>query len=441
MNETTINLTPSPGMKPEFLATVEPLSTTTTSQQFSLPFEIVLDGYTREPWSSGMAHKSSSSSGQDSNTNTSGWKTGYLLSTDGRNRLPGFLKYLRDRKKACISKFTDSTTASTRAILVVPFDPPPISSEHQLLPEGVDKTQLLYVMYLSDDRLLNRGKKSPIDANKQIQMEQQKLKEKQRQQQQQKLQREQQQQKIQREQQQQVQKQQMAQRSTSQTSSSKKGIGGGILGNLLGAQQRTDTHLDVVRTKRRNNDLAPDLTSGAAGVITSFREKVAADLEKFKSDRSTFVAKVPISLAKLVTSVPIEERDKVTMDVFKYVVYEQVEEVGMDKWIAAKEPTDFIDEIVIAVYKEGHAPADVLEDLNKADLPDELKGLSRHMADTQSKMAQRKDKKNSEAMLKQNIVGEDNVVVLNTNKRDRRTLEQIQKDLEGSGDAKKSRFD
>ncbi|KAL7443154.1 hypothetical protein ACHAXM_008705 [Skeletonema potamos] len=413
MNETTIMLTPSPGVKPEFLATVEPaVSMTTSPQQFSLPFELVLDGYTREPWSSGT-HTISSTE------DTVGWKTGYLLSTDGRNRLPGFLKYLRDRKKACIAKFNDST-ASTRAVLVVPFDPPPIQLEQ--LPAGVDATQLLYVKYLADDRVLSRGKKPAADTNKQLQMEQQKQKEEQIQEQQ--------------------RLKQMAQKSTSQSISTKKGIGGGILGNLLGAQHRTQNHLDVVRAKRRNHDLAPDLTSGAAGAITSFREKVAADLEKFKSDKNTFVTKVSISLTSLVNSVPFDERDKVTMDVFKYVVYEQVEELGMDKWIAAKEPTDFIDEAVIAVYKEGHAPADVLEDLNKADLPAELKGLSRHMAETQSKTAQRKDKRSSEIVMKQNIVGEDNVVVLNTNKRDRRTLEQIQKDmLEENGDTKKSRFD
>jgi hypothetical protein len=45
-----------------------------------------------------------------------------------------------------------------------------------------------------------------------------------------------------------------------------------------------------------------------------------------------------------------------------------------------------------------------LEDLNKADLPTELEGLSRHMADTQSKTAQRKDKRNSEVIMKQNVL-------------------------------------
>ena len=130
------------------------------------------------------------------------------------------------------------------------------------------------------------------------------------------------------------------------------------------------------------------------------------------------------------------------MDVFKFTVYEQVEEVGIDRWIAAKEPSEFMDECTISVYKEGHCPVDVLEDINKGELPDEIKGQARHLVESQSKAIQRKGKKEDEEMIKNSIVGEDNVMVLNSNKRDRRTLEQIQKDLQGeSEDVKRSRFD
>jgi len=74
-------------------------------------------------------------------------------------------------------------------------------------------------------------------------------------------------------------------------------------------------------------------------------------------------------------------------------------------------------------------------------LPDEIKGATRHIVDTQSKAIQRKEAKKHEE-LNRGTGGEDNVVVLNSNKRDRRTLEQIQKDLEGeSEDVKRSRFD
>lgn len=120
----------------------------------------------------------------------------------------------------------------------------------------------------------------------------------------------------------------------------------------------------------------------------------------------------------------------------------QVGEVGIDRWIAAKEPSEFMDECTISVYKEGHCPEDVLEDINKGELPDEIKGQARHLVESQSKAIQRKGKKEDEEMIKNSIVGEDNVMVLNSNKRDRRTLEQIQKDLQGeSEDVKRSRFD
>ena len=64
------------------------------------------------------------------------------------------------------------------------------------------------------------------------------------------------------------------------------------------------------------------------------------------------------------------------MEILKYIVYEQAEEVN-DEWIAHKEPSEFMDEATIAIYKEGEAPPEVLEDMNKADLPDEIKGQQR----------------------------------------------------------------
>jgi len=149
---------------------------------------------------------------------------------------------------------------------------------------------------------------------------------------------------------------------------------------------------------------------------------------------------VRIALGALVGGLPAEEMERVTMDVLKFAVYEQVEEVGLDRWIAAKEPSEFVDECVINVYKEGHCPPEVLEDVNKGELPDEIKGQARHLVEAQSKAIQRKDKKKDEELFKQsNMGGGDNMNVLNTNKRDRRTLEQIQKDM--GGDGKRGRYD
>ena len=126
-NETTILLSGDPKAKPDFLATVEPLK----QPPFNLPFQLVLDGYTREPWSSG----------QNNIDTTKEWQSCYLVSTDGRNRLPGFMQYLQGRRKAAVAKFK-ATDASKKAVLVIPYDGPPIPTEG--LPQGVDKSQVIF---------------------------------------------------------------------------------------------------------------------------------------------------------------------------------------------------------------------------------------------------------------------------------------------------------
>ncbi|KAL7531268.1 hypothetical protein ACHAXR_003946 [Thalassiosira sp. AJA248-18] len=441
MNETTILLSPSPGdpnVKPDFLATVEPLIPRQPS--FTFPFELVLDGYTREPWSSGKMDQNSS------NNNSNEWQSCYLLSTDGRNRLAGFIQYLQGRKKAAVAKFeaTDASSSvapgSGKALLVVPFDPPPIPTEE--LPDGVDTSQVIFVKYLRDESILKKGSNRDMQKQQQQQkmLQQQKL-----------MQEKQQQQLMQQKKAQQQQSQRKmppapAPASASASSSSKKG---GLLGNLLGAQRRTENHLSLVRTKKSSNDADFDPNTGVAGCIKAFRTTITAKLQHFKSDPTTFSTKISIDLASLIKSIPsMEERDKLTMDAFKFTVYEQVEEVGEDQWIAAKEPSEFMDECTIAIYKDGHCPQDVLEDLNRGELPDEIKGQARHLVEAQSKAILRKGNKEAERMVKESIVGESNVTVLNTNKRDRRTLEQIQKDMHGVGegiggvgDGKRSRFE
>lgn len=384
------------------------------------------------------------------NNNHNEWQSCYLKSTDGRNRLPGFIKYLRERKKAAIAKFdatdalpTSSTmgNSSGKALLVVPFDPPPIPTES--LPDGVDKSQVIYIKYLRDDGILKKKRKSNDDAmammQKQKMLQQQKLMQQQKQKQQQ--------------QQQSMQQKKIPPVSSPAISSGggrKKGGGGGgsgLLGNLLGAQRRTENHLHLVRSNKVSSDpTAFDPNTGVAGVINTFRNKISTQLEQFKNDPTTFSTKISISLASIIKTVPAEEREKCTMDVFKFTIYEQVEEVGMDKWVAAKEPSDFMDECTVAIYKEGHCPPEVLENLNRGELPDEIKGQARHLVQEQSKAVQKRGMVKDDVVLKQQsgTRGDYNndVTVLNTNKRDRRTLEQIQKDLQcESEDVKRSRFE
>ena len=165
MNETTILLAGGdPSAKPDFLATVEPILP--KQLPFTLPFELIFDGYTRESWSSGSSKVTSISDTQSSDDE---WQSCYLISTDGRNRLPGFLQYLQGRKKAAICKFNDD--ASCKSLLVVPYDPPPLPLDQ--LPNGVDINQVLFVRYLRDKNMLKKKDNDDSDAAKML--EQQKV--------------------------------------------------------------------------------------------------------------------------------------------------------------------------------------------------------------------------------------------------------------------------
>ena len=125
------------------------------------------------------------------------------------------------------------------------------------------------------------------------------------------------------------------------------------------------------------------------------------------------------------------------MEILKYIIYEQAEEVN-DEWIAQKEQSEFLDEVVIAIYKQGQAPPEVMEDANKGDLPDEIKGQQRAMQQQQQKSEQMRAQKNSEALQKAALTdheqaqqgedGDDNFAALNQNERDRRTIEEMQLD-------------
>ena len=71
------------------------------------------------------------------------------------------MQYLQGRKKAAIAKFDasdalpSSSSDDNKAILVVPYDPPPIPIDK--LPQGVDKSQVIYVKYLKDGNILKGG--------------------------------------------------------------------------------------------------------------------------------------------------------------------------------------------------------------------------------------------------------------------------------------------
>lgn len=435
MNETTILLSPAPNAKPEFLATVEPL--VSTAANTDLPFDLILDSYTRDKWAS-----SASSSGGESE-----WKGIYLKSIDGRRKLPGFLKYLKERQKASFGRFDANPTGSegqkaVKGIFVVPFTQPP---PPQVLLDRAEvfEDEVVYVRYIMDETkvkgLQKPGSASSSSAAVAPQQQRQKAPTAKRPPQQ--------------------QKQPAPQKSSS---GGRKGGMGGMLGNLLGATQRTNAHLAVVPSNKKKEGGAADPTpaaeaasaiggggggddAGGGGpttfgeVIMKFRSDTEQKLLDFESS-SENVIKISISLAALTKTLPPDQKARVTMDVMKFVVYEQAEEIGEDAWVAAKEPSEFMDEAVVAVYKEGHAPAEVLEELNKGDLPDEVRGQERAMREERVKQVARKEQKQDALRFQQTVGGGAGMdfSTLNTNKRDRRTIEEIQRDL-NQGDAKRPR--
>ena len=93
---------------------------------------------TRESWSPG-SNDSSSEAQQQQQSSDDEWQSCYLISTDVRNGLLGFMQYLQGRRKAILCKF-DNDDASSKSLLVVPYDPPPHSLDK--LPDGIDMNQI-----------------------------------------------------------------------------------------------------------------------------------------------------------------------------------------------------------------------------------------------------------------------------------------------------------
>ena len=118
------------------------------------------------------------------------------------------------------------------------------------------------------------------------------------------------------------------------------------------------------------------------------------------------------------------------MEILKYMVYEAAEEVN-EEWVAHKEPSEFMDEVVIAVYKEGAAPPEVLEEINKGEMPDEVRGQQRAVQEERARqMNQAEQKKARELELQAHNYGFEggDAAALNQNKRDRRTIEDYERE-------------
>jgi hypothetical protein len=375
MRQIQLLLIPTPGAKPEFLATV----TTSTSSETSLPLppKIVLEGYTRDTW----AWKPHSS-----------WTFVEItpVDTKSQQKLDGFLKYLKERQKCAYGRFSPTAVAAFSYIQ---------SPKSPMLRFTHDATELPNCSIMKQRKPTTEQPKVQPQPTEQPK----------------------------------VQPQQPT--ATTTTTTKKKA---GMLGNLLGAQKRTDQHMNVtVAKKRRPVDTSTSDKSSqqktAQQVLQEFRQAMEQKMLDFDLEgEETNCCKVRVELANIASSLQGEEKTRVTMEVLKYIVYEQAEEVN-EEWVACKEPSEFVDDIIIAVYKQ--APPEILEHVNQVEVTEEMRGVNWAISEARRIVAAREDFKFQHEAVE---ADDDDLAILNTNKRDRRTIEEIQL---GLNDPKRSRND
>jgi hypothetical protein len=193
-------------------------------------------------------------------------------------------------------------------------------------------------------------------------------------------------------------------------------------------------------------------------VFAEFRRSMQDKMLEFDLAEHEDVLKIPVALSEHAAGLPPLERGKVTMDVLQYMVYEAAEEVN-EEWIAHREPSEFVDEATFAVYKdESLAPPEVLEDLNRAELPDEVKLQHRAAAAERERRAHLAEQHRLREVVERQVTAApspgggnnggfgdvarpgDGPEALNQRKRDRRTIEDYERERrEAAAAAKKSR--
>ena len=388
MKQIQLSLTPSPGANPEFLATVEPLEIVPQWDQ-QLPSKINLEGYTRDAW----AWKPSRDN----------WIELVCVSVDGRNKLPGFIKYLKERQKCSYGRFSPS------AVWVVSYIQKGAASANEMrirLCFDITKLEACpLAKSLSSKPAVSSSHSVPIvHQNNKAQLPTLS-----------------------------VAKPSTESSSSSSSSSVKSRSKSGLLGNLLGATKRTNQHMEhsakskPVKSNASASTTVPEAEVRTAQlVLNEFRQKMEEEMLDFDSC-SEVVMKVNIVLSEMQRGLNDADKARITMEVLRYIVFEAAEECN-EEWVAHKEPSEFMDECVIAVYKDGHAPEEVLEEANRVELTEDMRGEQFAILETNRRKQAAEEAKRDEENFKKAIREreEEEIAVLNTNKRDRRTIEEIQ---------------
>jgi hypothetical protein len=436
-----LRLIPTPGAKAEFLAAVQPLhgdnvppiwQRTASSSSSSGKKVIVLEGYTRDAWSLDTATK---------------WTSLQVTSVDGRNKLPGFVNYLRERQKTAYGRFAldddgssymlvishkqaSSSTLACRVALLstipnCPWKPPPASAAAAVSGNSPRDPPPSGAGVVAQREPPARGQSSSSSK---------------------------------------------AAAAAATGRPKKRGIG--LLGNLVAGQLRTNqqvvaatstatgrggTHppsappatgppgttvsgpsAPPAATATASDDAGRDDESQlktSAQVLADFRHEMEQKMLDFDIAPDT-VLKIQIQISDHARKVIEADKSKVTLEVLKYIVYEQAEEVN-EEWITYKEPSEFLDEVTVAIYKDADdAPPEVLEDINKAEITDEMRAqqaaLQEHRRQQELRAARQQAELQNTA-LRDRLGGgggdadDDDFAVLNSQKRDRRTIEDYQR--------------
>jgi hypothetical protein len=410
MGRIELRLIPAPGSKPEFLAVVEPINNDNSPPIWKSITNhnkvIILEGYTRDAWALDTATK---------------WVPLQVKSIDGRNKLKGFVDYLRERQKTCFGRFVatadDGSNNVTTYVWVI---------SHKQASSTQLNCRIAPINAIPKCPL--RPKSSTLTSNEKIAAATATSS-----------------------------KSSAASASTSaptvasSSSTKPKKKGFGLLGNLVGAQRRTNhsvvasvttqqpaTGKSSSNTSSHDNHQEDLKTSGQ--VLADFRHEMEQKMLDFDIADDVSM-KVDIKLSDHSKKVQDADKGKMSMDVLKYIVYEQAEECN-EEWIAHKEQSEFTDEITIAIYKDPEdAPPEVLEELNQAELPDEMKAEQRKI-ENKRRQDEMKELRIQELLQRQALRkmatgsgsdvdeggGAGDFTVLNKDKRDLRTIEEIQQD-------------
>jgi hypothetical protein len=407
MGRIELRLIPAPGSKPEFLAVVEPINIDNSPPIWRSINNhnklIILEGYTRDAWALDTATK---------------WVPLQVKSIDGRNKLKGFVDYLRERQKTCFGRFVatadDGSNNVTTYVWVISHKQ---ASSMQL------NCRIAPINTIPKCPL--RHKSSTLTGNQKPAATTMSSKPS-------------------------ATSVSTSTVASSSSSSKPKKKGFGLLGNLVGAQRRTNhsvvssvtTQQPVTgkssNTSSHDNHQEELKTSGQ--VLADFRHEMEQKMLDFDIAENVSM-KVEIKLSDHSKKVQDADKGKMTMDVLKYIVYEQAEECN-EEWIAHKEQSEFTDEITIAIYKDPEdAPPEVLEELNQAELPDEMKAEQKKI-ENRRRQDEMKELRIQEALQRQALRkmatggggdgdeggGAGDFTVLNKDKRDLRTIEEIQQD-------------